>query len=98
ALRHQLTVFQRRTQGRTRLTPADRAPVGLARAFVAGGGTGADPREGRGGRPRGPSVVPPGPGAGEPARRTTAPERSRYPGAHPEAQPGQSTMGDAPHR
>ena len=37
ALRHQLTVLQRRTRGRTRLTPADRLLwVWLARSWGSG--------------------------------------------------------------
>src|SRR5262249_28094911 len=47
------------------------------------------------GRPLVPSVLPHVLGAEGPATLRTTRDRSRYPGAHPEAQPGQSTMGDA---
>ena len=98
ALRHQLTVLQRRTQGRTRLTPADRLLwVWLARSW-------REWRQGlilvkpetvvRWSRQRFRYVL----GAEEPATLRTTRDRSRHPGAHPDDQPGQSPMGDAAHR
>src|SRR6516165_6363829 len=74
------------------------APVGLARAFVAGVATGPDPREAGDGRPLVPSALPHVLGAEEPATLRTTRDRSRHPGAPPGDQPDQSTLGDAAHR
>src|SRR5262249_7880473 len=59
------------------------APVGLARAFVAGGGAGPDPRGGGGGRAPVPPAPSPLPGGGGRAGRPAAPGRSQQTGARP---------------
>src|SRR5262249_60981063 len=68
ALRHQLTVLQRRTHGRTRLTPADRLLwVWLARSWRGGGQGRVLLETGTAGR-RVPHPPPPAAGAGERGR------------------------------